>query len=63
LKFDEVDKYMAMYFNACGIDLGLIRIETGFYELEGKKHHFTIKTDNLYIRRGAGVSDAHLFLD
>ena len=63
LKFDEVDKYMAMYCNASGVDLGLQRIEVGFYEVEGKKHHFTMRPDGLFIRRGAGISDAHAFLD
>jgi len=63
LKFDEVDKYMSMYINASGVDLGLTRIDVGFYELEGKKHHFNMKTDGFFIRRGAGISDAHVFLD
>lgn len=32
-KFDEVDKYIAIYCNATGVDLGLNRIDVGFYEI------------------------------
>lgn len=32
-KFDDVDKYVAAYFNASGADLGIERIDAGIYQI------------------------------
>lgn len=54
---------MAAYTNAAGCNLGLKRIEAGVYEVNNKKYFFIMKSDNLMMRSGAGVQNAHKFLD
>ena len=61
---DPIDSYLAAYQNASGILVGLTRLSEGLYVTEQKKkHHFIMKKENLMMRSGAGIQDAHKFLD
>lgn len=62
-KGDEIDKYLSHYCNAANIDLDIERIDPGVYRIGKKKIHFMLKTEGLYMRRGAGIANAHVFLD
>ena len=62
-KSDPIDKYMAIYCDASGIDLGIKRIDEGIYRIGDNNYHFTLKPNGFFMRKGGDQINAHDFLD